>query len=480
MAKSLPPNPNLEYLAKQAKELLRELRTAATGAIVRIRSQHPKFADQPDGISETSFRLADAQLVIAREYGFESWTKLKRRVEALTAESPVHEHVIGVEAFFSRFTIAKPSMPLVEWLQPQADLLLELHAQRNPVVVMVCQLNHMPAQRPTVEQLFESPMSLDDARQTIAAAYLFKSWSEVEAAEHHVEAHFEEAVEAVVAGRLEELQTLLLRHPELVHGRSPYAHRATLLHYVAANGVEIRRQRSPRRAAEIARLLLESGAEADQLCETYGGGASQTTLCLTVSSYHPHATGVQSEIVDVLLEYGAAIDGLENDGTPLATALAFGYQATAQVLARRGASIDNLVTAAGLGRVDLLESMLTADGELVQPQCYRDPFGELVQEAQALKDRAFFMACKQGLVEPVRLLLDRGANIDTAPMRSETALHWAAYEGHLAIVQLLVERGANLSARDQQWNCTPAVWAAEGNHQEIVEYLERRTETKEG
>jgi len=78
----LPPNPSLEHLKYQAKDLLKGIATQDPAAAQRIREFHPRWANAPDGeIFTAPFRLADAQLAIAREYGFASWARLKRRVE---------------------------------------------------------------------------------------------------------------------------------------------------------------------------------------------------------------------------------------------------------------------------------------------------------------------------------------------------------------------------------------------------------------
>ncbi|MCH7897610.1 MAG: hypothetical protein IH782_12105, partial [candidate division NC10 bacterium] len=87
--------------------------------------------------------------------------------------------------------------------------------------------------------------------------------------------------------RTPELARLLGEDQNLVAARSSFGHRSTLLHYVAANGVEIRRQRTPRNVAKITTMLLEAGADVDALSGSYGGGSNQTALCLTVSSGHP-------------------------------------------------------------------------------------------------------------------------------------------------------------------------------------------------
>jgi len=72
----LPARPSLEQLRKQAKDLLRQYQAGDDAALSRMSAHpHPK--------RDAEFALADAQLVIAREYGFASWAKLKHHVEAV-------------------------------------------------------------------------------------------------------------------------------------------------------------------------------------------------------------------------------------------------------------------------------------------------------------------------------------------------------------------------------------------------------------
>jgi hypothetical protein len=70
----LPLNPTLEHLKRQAKTLLKAYRAGDTEASSRIHAQLKDFS------SSSRFLLADAQLVIAREYGFPNWAKLKLHV----------------------------------------------------------------------------------------------------------------------------------------------------------------------------------------------------------------------------------------------------------------------------------------------------------------------------------------------------------------------------------------------------------------
>jgi hypothetical protein len=72
---------------------------------------------------------------------------------------------------------------------------------------------------------------------------------------------FSQAVQAIITGDERGLTGLLRAHPALIRERAPSQHQATLLHYVAANGVENELQRSPKNAPAIAQILLEAGAE---------------------------------------------------------------------------------------------------------------------------------------------------------------------------------------------------------------------------
>src|SRR5213596_2532903 len=88
MSKSLPARPNLEQLKQQAKDLLKSHKAGDPDAIQRFRQKHPKWSTAAETeIRAAKFLLSDAQLVIAREYGFASWPKLKQHVEAILVET---------------------------------------------------------------------------------------------------------------------------------------------------------------------------------------------------------------------------------------------------------------------------------------------------------------------------------------------------------------------------------------------------------
>src|SRR6185437_107763 len=85
-ARQLPARPSLEQLKRQAKELLQAAQAKDPAALARFRAL-PAFATITDGnLARSALALHDAQSVIAREHGFDSWNALRERVEELTLD----------------------------------------------------------------------------------------------------------------------------------------------------------------------------------------------------------------------------------------------------------------------------------------------------------------------------------------------------------------------------------------------------------
>jgi ankyrin repeat protein len=273
------------------------------------------------------------------------------------------------------------------------------------------------------------------AREVIARDHGYASW-EVAGAhrDETVDLAFEAAADAVQWGDVDRLRALLDRTPELVTRRSPFPHRATLLHHVAANGIEVERQlQSPPNAIDIARLLLERGSEPDASCETYGGGRSQTTLYLLVSSAHPAAAGVQAALVEELVRGGSLVDGVDDDGLPMLTAITFGYTPAVEALAQCGARVDNIVFAAALGDRaavrDHLRHPTLATGALLTARNI---------DGDHLLEHALIAAALHGRLPVVELLLDAGPDLwFTEPTFGSTARGAARYAHHDDIAALL-------------------------------------------
>lgn len=353
----LPSNPNLDHLKYQAKDLLREHAARSQQAAQRIREFHPRFTKSADAeIFHAKLRLADAQLAIAREYGFPSWTRLKRHIEHPTL----------------------------------ADQLNLPHHER-----------------------------IEDAT-------------------------FRRSVDLLDAGDEDGLREHLKRHPNLIHQHvvfegGNYFRNPALLEFVAENPV--RRGSLPKNIVNIARIILDAGAERSAVNETLG---------LVATGRVPRECHAQVPVINLLCDYGA-----DPNSAMHGAALHAEWQAVDALIAR-GARID-LPVAAALGR--------TEDARRLLP----DADAEHRQLGLAL-------AAQFGHFDIVRLLLDSGADPNRySPGHSHsTPLHQAALAGHNEVVRLLVESGARLDMKDILWHATPAGWARHAGKTEIEEYLRQQ------
>ncbi|WP_421796495.1 ankyrin repeat domain-containing protein [Haliscomenobacter sp.] len=249
---------------------------------------------------------------------------------------------------------------------------------------------------------------------------------------------FREAVEAIDQGKLETLQGLLAEHPELVGMRldSPtegYFQLPYLLWFVADN--PIRHGKLSANIVAICALIINKikGQNLDTLQVQL-----DYTLGLVVTGSTPRKSGVQIELMDLLIDEGANI-GLGHG------ALAHGNRAATQRLLERGAQL-TLTTAICLDRWDdvpkLMQTASTTKAEV------------------ALVAAAFF-----GNVRALAYLLDQGVNPNAYPDPDEgfhshaTALHQAVWSSSLEAVKVLVEAGARLDLKDKIYEGTPLGWA---------------------
>jgi ankyrin repeat protein len=276
------------------------------------------------------------------------------------------------------------------------------------------------------------------------------------------------AVALLLRGDATRLEGLFETAPGLVRARRltttghycGYFHGATLLHHVAGNPFI---RPLPANVVELVELLVKHGAEVDAV--TLAGPAQPndigwTTLGLVASSLEARRAGKQEALMSALVEHGADVDA--RNGGPLMGALYYGEHAAARWLVAHGGRTD-LVAAAGLGRIDLLEQHI--GGELRTLVDYTQRPGAARSRADLLS-LALVYACRGGHRDAVQWLVDHGANpLERVPFdHGATPLHWAALEGHEEIIDLLLALGADLTVRDESFDATPRGWAEHGGH----------------
>ncbi len=351
-----------------------------------------------------------------------------------------------------------PSNPNLDHLKYQAKDLLKEHAARDAGAAQRVREFHPRFHRATDAEIFAAHLKLNDAQLTIARESGFPSWARLKRhiekptltdqlnLPHHERIEdpvFRRAVDLIDAGDVAGLRGYLKLHLKLVRQHVAfegwnYFHNPTLLEFVAENPV--RHGKLPNNIVEVAKVILDAGAEQSALDET---------LMLAATGSVPRECRMQLQLIDLLCDHGA------DPNSPIHAAALHGELEAVHALLRRGARID-LPVAAALGRVDDFRRLL------------RDAGGDDRHLALAL-------ASQFGHVEIVRMLLDAGEDPNRYNPRGghshSTPLHQAAAAGNEEMVRLLVERGARLDMKDILWHGTPAGWARHEGKSEIEQYL---------
>ena len=100
-----------------------------------------------------------------------------------------------------------------------------------------------------------------------------------------------------------------------------------------------------------------------------------------------------------------------------------------------------------------------------------------------LRDTWLLRAAAEGREVVVRLLLGKGADVESKDGYGRTPLSWAAENGHEEVVKLLLEKGADVESKDRYYSQTPLSWAAEKGQEAVVKLLLEKgadVESKDG
>ncbi len=430
-ARRLAARPDLDQQRKLARELLRALHARDPEALRRVREHHPRFVGAPPAaLAAATFALHDAQLVLAREYGFASWPRLKAHIDALSG---------------ARLT--RPFVRELGYYEARAAGLLAMHAGGLAPALEQIRAWHPRLGRTTDEDLRAAPFGLDDARLVYARQHGCESWGALarlveDLAAGRAREPFAEAFEALRDWDPARLDTLLAAHPELILARGTNGN--TLLNLAASLSASAARPAGVEPLV-FTRRLLAAGADPD--------GANDRGW----TPLHQAAYSDQRVLVDLLVASGAAIDmeAHGEGGTPLAVALFWGHHACADRLALGGIAPRNLRIAAGLGREELVRECFCEDGTLAPGAkqgrgFYRPHSGFPVWHASGsdaeVLDEALVWAARNDRAAMVPLLVARGARLDADPYRG-TPLCWAAFSGAAAAARALLDLGASVNQR---------------------------------
>ncbi|PWU03534.1 MAG: hypothetical protein C5B52_03185 [Bacteroidetes bacterium] len=247
---------------------------------------------------------------------------------------------------------------------------------------------------------------------------------------------FRRAVEAIDSGNIALLQEILESNPKIVSQRldtpaNGYFQHPYLIWFVADN--PIRHEKLPANIVEITRLLIKYIRE--YAPETFEHQINYT-FGLVETGRIPRESGVQIELLDLLMENGAQPGDAHG-------ALANGNIEAAKYIIAKSGKI-TLTAAVSLERKDDVKRLL--------PNASKE-------DKQIALMAAAFMGKSDFISQLIQSGVDVNAYINKGFHSHASPLHQAVYSGSLESVKLLVDAGADLNATDKIYDGTPWGWA---------------------
>lgn len=429
----LPPRPSLEQLRKQAKSLLKRQQSADPAALARIRENHPQWRGlSPEQAAASSFTLAEAQLVIAREYGFASWSRLQSHVRSLEAAGASAAAVAALRDAAGRGDLAR----LNTLLDSHPELIDErggegtrtaLHqavfGNSEAAVRLLLDRGANPNVRCEGDNAYPLHFAVEKHRLPIIRLLVEHGADTIGEGDYH---------ELGVIGWATAWDSIQ-PNPEIVDYLLAHGARHNIFSAVAVGDV-----------AAIRDVVARSPGELERRMDM--ANRRRFPLHLAVVKKQPAALAA-------LLDLGANIESIDEARfTALDQAALSGETAFAQMLLERGARV-RLPAAVALGRTRDMERLLREDPDALKPGCRWAHL--LIRAAE----------CASG--EVVETLIRAGADVNARDdvrlavdsTSGYTALHAAAWRGNSSAIAALLRHGASVRAREEKYHGTPAGWA---------------------
>lgn len=435
MPEQIPERADIRQLRTQAKDLLRSLKGA-------------------DALSKV--KLSEAQLLIARKYGFESWPKLVDKVETpILIEQFKRAIEAGDATALERLLKTKASLrklinePMFDF-DSQPILRASSHAEAWRLLPILVAYGADPNIR---SKWWAGGFSALDTAHGETVDLLvnlgakFDVWS------------------AAGQGKLEILRKLLDTDPASVNalggdGETPlhFAATAEIAELLIQRGADLEQRDVDHEGTpiqyqvnkpEILRVLLRHGAEPDIFTAV---ALNDVELARKILRDDPSAASasVGSAPFVTRQSHGGHIYcyNLGNNKTPPQVAAEKGSQAVLEELEKHISPAGRLVAAAWVEDKVAVDAILREHPNLGR---------EMGSDARSITD-----AAQAGKTETVRLLLHAGLDPKTPGMDTGTAIHTACWCGHLEVVRLLIGL-VPLDFTDSVHKSPPLGWAAHGS-----------------
>jgi ankyrin repeat protein len=455
---NLPTHPDLDHLKKQAKQLLREVRAQQGEALQTILAFHPR----PSEFSN----LRDAQLAIARRYGFTDWEQLRAEIELRQLRSATLPE--QTERFIRHACLSYNGDDQAWRYQRASEWLREL-----PELVrgdFYCALAAANVDAVTDFLRRDPTLALRNGGPRDWPPLLYVTYSRVE----------QSAEQAVAVARA-----------LLEHGASPDSYTEEPNGFTAVTGAVGGGERGPvacpehPSADELVSLLLDAGADPNQsqaLYNTMLGAHLEKWLKIFVQhglkggdrcNWNPDdqepildfllshvVLHGKIELVRYLLEHGANANAVSryNHHTAHAIAQLMGRTELAALLERFGAKVEPLGVEDQF-RVAIDRHDLELAGTLLR------------QHAHLLRDHELIGTCALYGVDTCLWLVQQGYDINTPNGTGQTVLHRYATWASSDAVTTLLQHGADPDVQEHNWRATPLGMALHHHHWPVVEVL---------
>jgi ankyrin repeat protein len=472
-ANPLPAHPNLEQYKKQAKDLLKAYRSADVETIRRVKKNHPRFEmlSEPGLFEITKFALADAQLVIAREHGFESWPKFAKHIQevartstALSLDNPVAAFIEAAtwlgpidraEKILASYPeIAQSSIHVAAILgndatvrrfiaQDAGNATLKAEPFGGDALVYLCLSKYLQRDKKRSAGFLRAATALLDAGADPNTGFMSTDdYPDFETALYGA---------AAVANHAELTRLLLKRGGDPNDSETPYHspenYDNAALHALVESG--------KLNADSLTTMLLRKADVHDyegiKYLLEHGADPNRATQWRVTALHQALRRDNDIKNIDAMLNHGAdptLHSGLEGR-SGIAIAARRGRNDVLASFSRRGISIELE------GVEKLIAACAMNDAAAIHSIAANEP--QLIAELQAEGGKLLAEFAGTANTEGVRHLLDLGVKVDALfaegdayfdIAKNSTALHVAAWEAWPKVVKLLIERGAPINAQD--------------------------------
>jgi len=477
MSQLLPAKPSLVYVKKQAKDLLEALRagdpeTAKTFA---------RYFAPTEKVS-----LTKAQLVLSREYGFDSWSALKSHIAS--TESPTPEAFVDAALKGDLHTARA-------WWRDHRDTLKHdvasaaVAGDEHGVAALIAAHPEFlrgsvpPKDRPLLCYVCSSRLANEadfEAGIVGVVSLLLKSGADPDS---YCELDWgnEKWKETALYGAAGVLNHAGMTKLLLDAGADPddgavqdgSYHGEALYHACDHPGhnecLRLILEANPSQVAAdycILRKLDFEDEEGVRLFLDHGANPNANRPRTPLS--HAILRGRSTKILRMLLDAGADPNQTDEDGTtPYVLARRLANKEIAELLEAHGAKqefglYDSVLIAAAEGDTDRVKAIIEENPNVLTDLSELGRQGEdgvsLGSAGQVLHDMA-----RLGHVKALKALLDIGMDPGLKNQYNETPLHWACVAGRPEAARLLLERGAPLDVVEMNHHCTPIMWAYWGS-----------------